>query len=325
MSTSTYSTSILITGGTTGLGYQAALSLARQRPQSLIVIASRSDSEKAATRINTKLKQQNVKYMPLDLSTLATTRTFAQSFLDDNFPPISALVLNAGIQLPNGIEYTSDGIEQHFAINHVAHALLFHLLLPNLTADARIIVVASGIHDPVQAKPFGMMPAYTTPSEVAAPNAEQIKASGGRDRYCTSKAANVIWARALGKHMSSHPSHTGKTVLSFDPGLMFGTKFTRNASPSLQFLNSYIAPWTTRLMRLTVNDNVNSPAESGGNLAWLVVDKEMEGKKGAYCEKRKERESSVQSMDEGVQRELWEWTVGRVAAGEEERKRFEKL
>tara|TARA_R110002003_G_scaffold68_2_gene6082 strand:- start:501 stop:1478 length:978 start_codon:yes stop_codon:yes gene_type:complete len=325
MSKTSYPTSFLITGGTAGLGYQTAISLARQCPKSLIIIASRADPGKAATRINAKLKQQNVMYMPLDLSSLATVRTFAKSFLEANLPPISALVLNAGIQLPGGIEYTTDGIEKHFAINHVAHALLFHLLLPHLTADARILVVASGVHDPVQAKPFGMMPAYTTPAAVAAPNEQAIKASNGRDRYCTSKAANVIWARALGQRMSGHPSHAGKTVLAFDPGLMFGTSFTRNAHPFLRFLNAYIAPWTTRLMRFFVNDNINSPAESGGNLAWLVVGKELGGKKGVYCEKRKERESSVQSRDEGVQNELWEWTVERVAENEEEKMRFQEL
>jgi hypothetical protein len=47
------------------------------------------------------------------------------------------------------------------------------------------------------------------------------------------------------------------------------------------------------------------------------------GKKGVYCEKRKERESSVQSRDEGVQKELWEWTVERVAGNEEEKMRFQ--
>ncbi|KAF2031876.1 dehydrogenase/reductase [Setomelanomma holmii] len=322
MSKSVFSSSILITGGTAGLGYQAALSIARQCPQSLIIIAARSNTDKASTRINNKLKQTNVKFMSLDLSTLATVRNFASSFLAANHPPISALVLNAGIQLPDGIEYTTDGIEKHFAINHVAHALLFHLLLPILTPTARILVVASGVHDPVQGKPFGINAAYTSAAEVAAPNEAQIKASNGRDRYATSKAANVIWALALGRRMAAHPKHAGKTVLAFDPGLMFGTSLSRDAGAFLRFVNAYIVPHTTRLMRAIVDDNINTPAESGGNLAWLVLGKEMQGRLGVYCEKRKERESSVQSREAGVQDELWEWTVERVARGEEERRVF---
>ena len=319
--TSTYTSSILITGGTQGLGYHCALSLARQLPSTLIVIASRTDPSDAATTINTKLKQNNVQYMPLDLGSFATVRDFASRWETASHPPLSALVLNAGIQLPGAIEYTPDGIEKHFGINHVAHALLFHLLVSHLTPTARIIVVSSGLHDAEQGKSWGVVPAYTTAERVAVPKGDDAKMSG-RERYATSKAANVLWAFALGRRMERHE---GKTVVAFDPGLMFGTNFARDAHPILKFLNRWLLPKLTGLFRLLVNDNVNTPAESGGNMAWLVVGEEVKGKKVVYFEKRKEREASVQARDVEVQEELWKWTVERIGGSEEEGARFGRV
>jgi NAD(P)-dependent dehydrogenase (short-subunit alcohol dehydrogenase family) len=316
-----YTSTILITGGTQGLGYHCALDLATQNPKSLIIVASRTDPSSSASTINAKLKQSNVQYTPLDLGTLASVRTYAKTFLEANYPPISALVLNAGIQIPDGVNYTPDKIEKHFAVNHVGHALLFHLLAPRLQPTARIVVVSSGMHDPELGKPVGIVARYTTPERAAHPTEEDVKENNGRDRYATSKAANILWAFAL----SSHVAQSQHTVLAFCPGLMFGTNFTRDSSWVLRFLNNTILPYSTGLFRMLMNDNVNTPQESGANLAWLVMDKEHEGKKGIYFEKRRVRDASVVARDVKLQEELWKWTIEKISESEEEASRFAKL
>ncbi|KAF2827516.1 NAD(P)-binding protein [Ophiobolus disseminans] len=324
MSDSNYTSTVLITGGTQGLGYHCALSLARSLPPTtLIVLASRTDPSASAASINTQLKQDNVVYLSLDLGTLDSVRTFASTW-PTSYPPISALILNAGIQLLGPLSHTADGIEKHFGINHVAHALLFHLLVPHLSSDARIIVVTSGLHDPEQGKKWGLLTRYTTAAAAAYPTGQDLKWTG-RERYATSKAANCIWAFALSRHIASIPQHSAKTVLAFDPGLMFGTNFARDASRVLKVLNAYVLPRLTPLLRVLVNGNINTPAESGGNMAWLVTAAELAGKKGVYFEKRGKREASVQARDEGCQEELWGWTVGKVAGDAEERQRFGRV
>jgi NAD(P)-dependent dehydrogenase (short-subunit alcohol dehydrogenase family) len=320
-----YTSTILITGGTQGLGYHTALSLAQQCPTSLLVLASRTDPDNAATLINTTLKQSNVKYMPLDLSSFANIRAFVRTWNEaTDLPPISALILNAGVQFPGAVEYTTDGIEKHFGINHVGHALLFHLLAPKLTSDARIVVVSSGTHDPIEGGQFGFKPHYTTPEAVAKPDAEATKKYNGRDRYATSKTANNLWASALGSHLSASPSHASKTVVAFDPGLMFGTNFTREAGWFLRMLNrqTWMAPTAVKLMRRFMYDNVNMPAESGVTMAWLVTGEEVKGKKGVYLQRRKEVEASEVAREVEKQEELWRWTVERVGENGEEKKRF---
>ncbi|KAH7394207.1 hypothetical protein DE146DRAFT_661050 [Phaeosphaeria sp. MPI-PUGE-AT-0046c] len=323
MSTPTkYSSTILITGGTQGLGYHTALSLAKSQPNALIVLASRTDPLSAAISVNTKLSCQNVVFNPLDLSSFSSVRDFASRWTNAAHPPISSLVLNAGVQLPaKEVKYTPDGIEAHFGINHVGHALLFHLLVPHLTPAAHIVVVSSGLHDVEQAKNWGMMPRYTTADRVANPNAADADESSGRDRYATSKAANAIWAFALSRHVKDTPH----AVLAFDPGLMFGTQFAREAGAFLRWLNKWIMPRLTGLFRLFFNENVNSPEEAGAKLAWLATSKEVDGVKSKFFETTKEREASKQARDGTVQEELWLWTIEKIQDNEEEGRRFARV
>jgi NAD(P)-dependent dehydrogenase (short-subunit alcohol dehydrogenase family) len=145
-----YTRTVLVTGGTLGLGFHAALDIAKQHPEYLIVIASRKDTDNASATINKTLGQKNTVFLPLDLSSLAKVRSFVSDYESKKYPPIDALVLNAGIQFPNDFRYSEDKIEMTFAVNHVGHALLFHLLFPQLADDARIVVTASGVHDPAQ-------------------------------------------------------------------------------------------------------------------------------------------------------------------------------
>lgn len=163
-----YTRSAIVTGGTINLGYYAALEIAREHPDWLVVICARSDKDNAAEQINQTLKQKNVAFMPLDLSDSKNVRVFAQEWISKNQPPIQALLLNAALQFPDKIVYTEEGIEATFAIAHVGHALLFHLLYPHLAEKARVVVTASGVHDPAQNS--GMPDAiYTTAEELAHP------------------------------------------------------------------------------------------------------------------------------------------------------------
>lgn len=157
--------------------------------------------------------------MSLDLGTMANVRDFATRWEAAKYPPIRALVFNAGLQFPGDTEYSADGVEKHIAINHVGHALLFHLLTPHLTPDARIVVVSSGLHDPDST--WSIKPVYTTAEQVAHPSEEDKKKIQGRSRYATSKAANAIWANALARQLEKEGK--GKTVVSIDPGLMPAT------------------------------------------------------------------------------------------------------
>lgn len=59
---SKFNRSVLVTGGTSGLGYHCALTIARKHPEYQIIIASRSDPSASASTINNVLKQNNVRF-----------------------------------------------------------------------------------------------------------------------------------------------------------------------------------------------------------------------------------------------------------------------
>lgn len=194
---------VLVTGGTTGVGYGCALSIAQQRPQYQVLIASRSDKDNAAVSINQKTGHSNVEYLKLDLSSLAKVRSFAADYAQKGYPPIKGLVLNAGLQILE-LDYTEDKIESTFAINHVGHALLFYLMSPYLAEEARILITASGTHDPAQKS--GLPDAiYNSAEELAHPTKETERYEG-RQRYATSKLCNIVWTYALQRRLERNPS-----------------------------------------------------------------------------------------------------------------------
>ena len=223
----------IITGGTTGLGYQTALTLARQNPRNLIVIASRTDKTSSAQAINGTLRQRNVAFLPLDLSSTTSIRTFAASWSSHtpSYPPIRSLLLNAALQFPTGLHTTPAGIESTFAITHLGHALLFYLLLPHFASTARVVITSSGTHDPAQKT--GVPDAvFTTAEELARPTAA-TQGNAGRQRYSSAKLANVLWTYALNRRLEDLAARSGGkhiTINAFDPGLMPGTGLARELS-----------------------------------------------------------------------------------------------
>lgn len=322
---SKYHHTILITGATSGLGYECALSIARQCPDAQIIIASRSDPNGCAKSINDHVGQNNVQFMKLDLSSLAKVRQFASEWQAKAFPPIQALVMNAALQFPGDVDYTEDGFEKTFGISHIGHALLFNLLRPQLADAARVVIVSSGTHDPAQTT--GMPTAvYNSAEELAHPTPETSQFKG-RQRYTSTKLANVLYTYALDDHFRSILQKSGGktkwTVSAIDPGLMPGTGLARQTTGIQRFLWLHVLPAVLPLLRLLVSKNIHSPQESGEALARLAVGKDVEGESGVYYEGTKPIKSSEASYDKGKQDDLWQWTAKALARDEAERSRFE--
>ncbi|KAH7014148.1 uncharacterized protein B0I36DRAFT_255715 [Microdochium trichocladiopsis] len=322
-----YKGSVIVTGGTVGLGYEAALKIAKDRPDYLVVVASRSDKQHAADSINRALGQSNVRFQALDLADPDNVRRFAMAWSSNTQnPPIKAVVLNAALQFPNDLTLTPSGIEKTFAVTHLGHAQLFHLLAPSLAPDARIVITASGVHDPAQKS--GMPDAvYTTAQEVAGGYPGAVK---GRARYCNAKLCNVLWTYALHRRLEAHNKQhpdASWTVTAMDPGLMPGTGLAREGTAIERFLWFRVLPRVLPLLRLLMGmDNIHHPSVSGANLARLAVGEDVRGVSGKYFEGAKEIDSSKVSYDVAKQEDLWQWTV-KFCAGEDEEllKRFEAL
>ncbi|KAI0388496.1 hypothetical protein F5Y17DRAFT_452595 [Xylariaceae sp. FL0594] len=319
---------VIVTGGTANLGYYTALNIAKARPDYQVIIASRSDKDKAAERINRQLGQKNTVFVPLDLADEGSISAFAARW-DSNpqsFPPIQAFVMNAGLQFTGGLVTTPDRLEMTFAISHAGHALLFHLLCSHMAVGSRIVVTTSGLHDPKQPAMSGMPPPAFKPAEAAARPPTSETDVPGRQRYATVKLVNLLWMYALVRQLAQREPERRITVNGFDPGLMPGTKLARDAPKFERFMWNNVLPRLIPLLRVAVMPNVHSPKESGANQAQLAVGSQFEGVTGKYYMELTETEFSAESYDEQKQDDIWNWTVNYFAKGDEAKKaRFEAL
>jgi NAD(P)-dependent dehydrogenase (short-subunit alcohol dehydrogenase family) len=239
-----------------------------------------------------------IEIMPLDLASLRSVRECASAIAGGDRPPLRAIVCNAGLQIVSGTTFTEDGYETTFAVNHLGHFLLVNLLLDHLALPARIVFVASGVHDP--ANRTGMpAPALAGARTLAAGEMpDESPATAGRRRYSTSKLCNVMCAYELDRRVRAG-GRDGISVNAFDPGLMPGTGLGRDYTRLQQFAWRFVLPALRFLPRVT------SPAASGRTLARLVVAPELEGVSGRYFAGKRETRSSAESYDEAKAARLW--------------------
>ena len=134
----------LITGTTSGTGYEAAKILLAKG--ATVVMLNRNNT-KAANTIAT-LKQEvgdtvNVSNIEMDLASLASVRKAAAEVLK-TVPRIDALMLNAAIAQVPQQQLTVDGFESQLGVNHYGNFLLQGLLFPLVEqSNGRIVTVGS--------------------------------------------------------------------------------------------------------------------------------------------------------------------------------------
>jgi NAD(P)-dependent dehydrogenase (short-subunit alcohol dehydrogenase family) len=299
---------IIITGATQGLGYYAAQTLARQHYAVVLAGRNQVKNENAASTIRRATNNQHVYAMMLDLASLASVRQFVNAFASrTDLPPLLGLVNNAGLQIIGPTEYTADGFEMTFGVNHLGHFLLTTLLLPHFARQGRIVVVSSGTHYPDDpfARALGVLPpAYTTAGELAYPEPTTRKlAVTGTIRYATSKLLNLLFAYELIRRLPAL-GRADLTVNAYDPGLMPGSGLARQQSGLLKWV------WTNVLPVLRLLPGVGSVQTSGPLLAGLISDPAFADVTGKYFYfhrpgDRREKPSSPDSYDLAKAQDLW--------------------
>lgn len=168
----------IVTGANSGIGWEAALQLARRGARTILACRDGTRGQAAVDRIRAACPTADIEVSPLDLASLASVKAFAQRF-SERFPKLDLLVNNAGVMAIPRRE-TADGFEMQFGTNHLGHFALTGNLLDRLVAsgNARVVTLSSAVHW------FGRV------------NLEDLhgrRAYGSWAAYCQSKLANLLF------------------------------------------------------------------------------------------------------------------------------------
>src|SRR5271154_2353734 len=147
---------VLITGANSGIGYHAALKLARKGAHVMLASRDRQRGEAALARLDADAPSAHTELVIFDLASLASVRSFAENELAKH-RPIHILINNAGVMAPPRRLETADGFELQFGTNVLGHFALTALLMPALeradtepsavsTRRPRAVTIASIAH-----------------------------------------------------------------------------------------------------------------------------------------------------------------------------------
>jgi retinol dehydrogenase 14 len=269
---------VLVTGATSGIGWEASVSFARMGAQ-LIMIGR--DAVKTAQRVE-EVRQRSgsdmVDSLLCDFASQAQVRRLAEEFRG-RYDKLHVLVNNAGTVFTKRT-LTADGVESTFAVNYLGAFLLTNLLLDILkaSAPARVIIVSSSGHY------SGTMDF----SDLGFERGYQIMRAYGR-----SKLAAVLFTRELAKRLEG----TGVTVNALHPGAVATGIWDR--APA------YARPILSLAKRLFMI----SPEAGGETIVYLATSPAVEGKTGLYFEKNRPKAPSRLAQDDAVAERLWDESV----------------
>jgi NAD(P)-dependent dehydrogenase (short-subunit alcohol dehydrogenase family) len=266
---------VLITGATRGIGLAASVELARRGAKLALVARSPERAAEAVRTINAAASGAIVDVLEADLHSQASVRNLAAEALA-RYPRLDVLVNNAGA-VYNGRELTVDGIEQTWAVNHLAPFLLTSLLLDRLKegAPARVITTSSDAHNGAHI-PF---------DDLAAERSYRLR---GFERYGQTKLANILFTLELARRLKG----TGVSAYCFHPGLV-DTGFNHNNGLLMSIGMAIIKPFS------------RSPEKGAETLVWLA-DSPAAGPSGAYFNDMKPIKPTMAGQDADAARHLWE-------------------
>jgi NAD(P)-dependent dehydrogenase (short-subunit alcohol dehydrogenase family) len=276
-----HGTTVVITGGNSGIGKEAAVALAGMGAHVAITARNPQKGEAARAEIVERAGAPGagVEVVPLDLASLDSVRRCADDLLARH-ERIDVLVNNAGGTLSNR-RVTEDGFEMTFGVNHLGHFLLTNLLLDRMkaSAPARVVTVASGAHHGARR---GL-------------DFDDLQCERARYRgfqvYCRSKLANVMFAAELARRLEG----THVTSNSMHPGYVH-TNFAREGDTGAM---GWLSHWLGRPFSINATKGADT-------IVYLASSPEVEGVTGQYFYKRALARTSVHAGDVDAQRRLWE-------------------
>ena len=283
---------IVVTGGSSGLGKESVLQLVKHNPDKVYLAARTSKRGNAAIEEIEKevpSAKGRIHYLELDMASFASVKQAADRIVSEN-NRIDILMNNAGTT-GNPASLTSDGYEIQFGSNYMGPTLFTKLLFPLLqhtaeqpNSDVRIINLSSELFK--QAPKEGILfPTLTTPAEELSSVA----------RYGQSKLANYYFSRLCAQ------KYPNITSIALHPGVV-NTGIWDNLKTRRPVLGT--------LLSIVCGPFLTSVPEGAKMQLWSSTAPKSQVKNGAFYTSAGNGKEYMQAIlnNDKLANELWDWT-----------------
>lgn len=264
---------VVVTGGTSGIGEVAAIDLAKKGARIVLVARDKARGEATLAKVKAAGAPGAVVYG--DLSTIAEMKRVAGEIAASE-SRIDVLINNAGAMFTSR-QTTADGLEKTFAVNHMAYFVVTNALLPKLkaTPGARIVSTASDAHKG---------------AKLDFADLQSEKSYSGFSVYGESKLCNILFTRELARRLSG----SGVTANCLHPGFV-ATRFGDNSGGV-----------TSVLIRIAKPLAALSPEEGAETIIYLASSPAVEGKSGGYYYKSAPATPTKEAQNDADAKRLWD-------------------
>ena len=268
---------VVVTGGTSGIGEVAALRLAKMGARIVLVARDKARGEATMAELEREAPQRGHAIHYADLALLADMKRVASEIAAAE-PKIDVLINNAGAMFAER-EVTKDGFEKTFALNHLSYFVMAAGLRGALIAApaARIVNTASDAH---KGAPFDI-------GDLQSSNNYKSFQAYGR-----TKLENILFTRELARRLEG----TRATTNCLHPGFV-ATRFGDEAGGLISHvigLAKYLAI---------------SPEEGAKTIIYLAASPEVAKTSGKYFYKCHAMPPTKDARDDRLAGQLWQKTV----------------
>lgn len=261
----------IITGPTSGIGYETALELAKY---GTVILVGRNQEKLNQVQKTIKDNGQDAVSVVCDISNITSVRRAAQQIIGLNLP-IAGLLNNAGIMSQKASK-SKQGLDMTYATNHLGAFALTEALVPHLSDKTNVAFIVSAIEDPERkpAKVMGMKGGRYISAEASGRGEWKEGGSkmAGIDAYATSKQA--LLASTLAFARETPRLHFN----AIEPGITRGTNLGgANAVVSFIFggLMAILPPFSKYS---------STPKKSAKVITKIMID--TSGKTGIYFDEK---------------------------------------
>jgi len=273
---------VVITGGTSGIGQVAAEKLAAMGARMVLVARDQTRADQTLARLRQAGPGVSHSLHLADLSRLSEMKRVARAIAAAE-PRIDVLINNAGA-LFGSRRLTEDGLEKTFALNHMSYFVVTQELRERLVASgARVVNTASDAHKGAKLDFNDLQ---------SAQNYRGFKV------YGKSKLCNILFTGEMARRWTGTPV----TVNCLHPGFV-DTRFGDESGGLF-----------SKVVRVAKTFAI-SPEKGAETIVYLASSDEPARSNGLYFYKCRPATPTWEARDPDAARQLWEISE-KIAAGE---------